>query len=52
MKLGEIYKMIVDLGISADPRGKDRINDILKKSKEEYEKLEGIKKELADPDVI
>ena len=51
MKLGEIYKMIVDLGINADPRGKDRINDILKKSKKEFEKLEGIKKELADPDI-
>ncbi|MGY5877128.1 MAG: NGG1p interacting factor NIF3 [Candidatus Thorarchaeota archaeon] len=51
MKLGEIYRMIVDMGIKADPRGEDRIKEILKKSEEEYEKLEGIKKELADSDV-
>ncbi len=51
MKLGEIYKMIVDMGIKADPRGENRIKDILKKSTDEYDKLEGIKKELADSDV-
>ncbi len=43
--------MIVDMGIKADPRGEDRVKEILKKSKEEYDKLEGIKKELADSDV-
>ncbi len=52
MKLGEIYKMIVDMGIKADPRGDQRIKEILEKSKKEYEKLEGIKKELADQDMI
>ena len=43
--------MIVDMGIKADPRGEDRVKEILKKSKDEYEKIEGIRKELADPDV-
>ncbi|MHA2302774.1 MAG: hypothetical protein ACXACD_17645 [Candidatus Thorarchaeota archaeon] len=25
MKLGEIYRLIVDMGIKADPRGEERI---------------------------
>ncbi|MFW9786473.1 MAG: NGG1p interacting factor NIF3 [Candidatus Thorarchaeota archaeon] len=51
MKLGEIYRKIVDMGIEADPRGRDRVNQILEKSKKNLEKLEGRKKELADKDV-
>ncbi|MHA1421251.1 MAG: NGG1p interacting factor NIF3 [Candidatus Thorarchaeota archaeon] len=51
MKLGDIYKKVVDMGIDADPRGRDRVNQILEKSKKELEKLEGKKKELADKDV-
>ncbi|TFG28924.1 NGG1p interacting factor NIF3 [Candidatus Thorarchaeota archaeon] len=51
MKLGEIYRKIVDMGIEADPRGRERINQILEKSKKDLEKLEGRKKELADKDV-
>jgi hypothetical protein len=51
MKLGDIYKKIVDMGIDADPRGRERVNQILEKSKKDLEKLEGKKKELADKDV-
>ncbi len=51
MKLGDIYKKIVEMGIEADPRGKERINQILEKSKKDLDKLEGRKKELADKDV-
>ena len=51
MKLGDIYKKIVEMGIDADPRGRERVNQILEKSKKDLEKLEGIKKELADKDV-
>ena len=51
MKLGEIYKLIVDMGIKADPRGEERIKAILEESKKKLEKLEGKKKELADKDV-
>ncbi len=51
MKLGEIYRLIVDMGIKADPRGEDRIKKILKESKKKLDKLEGKKKELADKDV-
>ena len=39
------------MGIEADPRGRDRVNKILEKSKKDLEKLEGRKKELADKDV-
>ena len=51
MKLGEIYRKIVDMGLDADPRGRDRVNQILEKSKKGLDKLEGRKKELADKDV-
>lgn len=51
MKLGEIYRMIVELGIDADPRGKEKVNKVLEKSKSKLEKLTGKKKELADKDV-
>ncbi|MFW9911931.1 MAG: NGG1p interacting factor NIF3 [Candidatus Thorarchaeota archaeon] len=51
MKLGEIYRTIVDMGIKADPRGEERIKQILKNSTKKLDKLEGKKKELADKDV-
>jgi hypothetical protein len=51
MKLGDIYKKIVEMGIDADPRGRERVNQILEKSKKDLEKLEGRKKELADRDI-
>ncbi|TFF83852.1 NGG1p interacting factor NIF3 [Candidatus Thorarchaeota archaeon] len=51
MKLGEIYHKIVDMGIDADPRGREKIEKILNQSKKKLDKLEGKKKELADRDV-
>jgi len=51
MKLGDIYRTIVQLGIEADPRGKEKVEKVLAKSKEKLEKLSGMKKELADKDV-
>lgn len=51
MKLGDIYRKIVQMGIEADPRSKEKIDQILEKSKEKLEGLEGKKKELADQDV-
>ncbi len=51
MKLGDIYRLIVDMGIKADPRGEEKIQKILETSKKRLEKLEGKKKELADKDV-
>jgi len=51
MKLGEIYRMIVELGIQADPRGKEKVDKVLEQSKQKLDKLKGKKKELADKDV-
>ena len=41
MKLGDIYHMVVEMGIKRAPRGEDRVREILNDSKEKYEKLEG-----------
>lgn len=46
MELDEIYKIFVQKGIEADPRGKKEIEKGLKKLKEKYDKLD--KKEKAD----
>ncbi|MFW9795211.1 MAG: NGG1p interacting factor NIF3, partial [Candidatus Thorarchaeota archaeon] len=51
MKLSDIYRKIVDIGIEADPRGRERVTKILEKSTKDLDKLEGRKKELADKDV-
>ena len=51
MKVGDIYRKIVDMGIDADPRGREKVNLTLEKSKKTLDKLEGRKKELADRDV-
>ncbi len=51
MKLEQIYNKIVEMGIDADPRGKEKVEKILEDSKKALEKLEGKKKELADKDV-
>jgi putative NIF3 family GTP cyclohydrolase 1 type 2 len=50
MKLGEIYRRIVLMGIDADPRGKEKVQRVLEKSKEELDSLEGVKADLADKD--
>ncbi|MFX1576052.1 MAG: NGG1p interacting factor NIF3 [Promethearchaeota archaeon] len=52
MKLGDIYHMIVDMGIKADPRGEKKVQKVLEASKKKFEKLEGKKKDLADKDVM
>ena len=46
MKLGDIYRKIVDMGIDADPRGRERVNQILEKSKKDLDKLESDFKNL------
>jgi putative NIF3 family GTP cyclohydrolase 1 type 2 len=44
MKLREIYELFVKLGIENDPRGKERIENLLKKENEKFKKLD--KKDL------
>ena len=41
MKLGDIYKLAVEMGIKVDPRGKREIDALLKKEKDAYKKLSG-----------
>ncbi|MCL2816860.1 MAG: NGG1p interacting factor NIF3 [Clostridiales bacterium] len=49
MKLLEIYRLAVDMGISADPRGEEAVRKELAKEKRRYdEKLSGEEKELYD----
>jgi putative NIF3 family GTP cyclohydrolase 1 type 2 len=48
MKLETLFRRAVDIGIEADPRGKKRIDALLKKHADRKKKLEGIEKEIFD----
>ena len=48
MKLSKLFHRAVELGIDADPRGKDRIQKLLKRYGERQKKLEGVEKDLFD----
>jgi hypothetical protein len=48
LKLGEIYKLAVKMGIEKDPRGKEEIKRILKENKEKYENLPEKEKQYFD----
>lgn len=52
MKLGDIYKLAVKMGIEKDPRGKAEIKRILAANKERYEKLPEKEKEYFDIDSL
>lgn len=48
MNLRELYDLAVQLGMEADPRGKEAVEEILQKNKEAYEELEAEAKEEFD----
>jgi hypothetical protein len=48
MKIKDIMKVAVEEGIVVDPRGKEEIARILEDRKKQYEKLEGVEKEIFD----
>jgi len=50
MKLGEIYRRAVAIGIDHDLRGREEINRLLAEEKEKYEKLEESEKASFDLD--
>ena len=52
MKVIDIYKLAVEKGISADLRGKERIEKLLKEKKEKFEKLSEKEKEFFDKDSL
>ncbi|MFW6040908.1 MAG: NGG1p interacting factor NIF3 [Thermoplasmatota archaeon] len=48
MKLQEIYELAIEKGMEADPRGKEKVKELLKEAEEEYEKAEGKDEEVFD----
>ena len=48
MKLREIYETAVRMGIEADPRGKEGVEEHLERARRRHEKLPGHWKDLAD----
>ncbi len=52
MKVTDIYKLVVEKGVLADPRGEKRIENLLKEKKEKFEKLSEKEKEFFDKDSL
>lgn len=50
MKLKDIYTLAVDVGIGADPRGRDGVKKLLARRKKEYEELPRSKQKEFDPE--
>lgn len=48
MKVSELFRYVVERGIEKDPRGKKGIERYLADAKKEYDKLDGLDKELFD----
>jgi hypothetical protein len=48
MRLGEIYELAIEIGIENDPRGKDKVKEILKRNEEEYRNLKEKEKKFYD----
>lgn len=48
MKLKNLYKRTIEIGMEADVRGKKRLEKMLKKHADRYKKLEGKEKEMFD----
>lgn len=50
MKLNDIYKLAVSMGIEADPRGKVGVEKVLARRKKEYDELPKSQKDEYDPE--
>lgn len=50
MKLSEIYELAVEMGIAADPRGKDGVKKLLQRRKKDFDDLPESKKKEFDPE--
>lgn len=48
MKLKDMYQLAIDMGISADPRGKSGVKEFLKKAEKNYKDLPERKKKFFD----
>ncbi|WP_027340196.1 NGG1p interacting factor 3 protein, NIF3 [Halonatronum saccharophilum] len=52
MNLNDVYQLAVKLGISVDPRGKEKVERVLEKSKDKFDKLNDEEKEFFDMDSL
>ncbi len=52
MKLREIYELAVQMGIDADPRGREGVEEYLERCRRDHEQLPDHLKELADPEAL
>ncbi len=52
MKLREIYETAVRMGIEADPRGKEGVDDFLARRRRSHEQLPEALRALADPEAL
>ncbi|MFY9457849.1 MAG: hypothetical protein WAP23_02885 [Candidatus Spechtbacterales bacterium] len=52
MKLGEIYNLSIQMGMDADPRGREGAEKVLAKAKENYEKIDAKEKEYFDIETL
>ncbi|HSW97943.1 MAG TPA: hypothetical protein VLF89_09015 [Candidatus Saccharimonadales bacterium] len=52
MKLQEIYELAIDMGIKADPRGGEKVKELLEKRKKEAKELSEKKKKFFDEETL
>ncbi|MDD4251201.1 MAG: NGG1p interacting factor NIF3 [Candidatus ainarchaeum sp.] len=52
MKLNEIFKLCIQEGINVDPRGKEKIEKLLKKRNEQYTKMDEEEKKYFDKECL
>jgi len=52
MKISDIYKLSIERGIDADPRGRERVEKFLARKREKFEKLSSHEKEEFDQESL
>lgn len=52
MKLQEIYDLAIQMGMDADPRGRKRVDELLKRRKKEFGELSESKKKYFDSETL
>lgn len=52
MTLQEIYDLAIEMGIQADPRGKERIKRLLARTKKDYQEMSAKKKKFFDSESL
>lgn len=52
MKIKELYRRVIEIGMNNDPRPKKRLKEILRNTRKSYRSLKGVKKETFDKDSL